>query len=122
MIDVSDWDDLVTSTYGKHYNFQQQNDCRSRGIFDLTIPSEYSEDNDMHDSIPEEINGEEMGVKFDVWLNSDLEKHKQNNNWSDWEAELFWERNFYPDIHTLANDLHKKGLIEAGTYSIKIDW
>lgn len=34
---------------------------------------------------------------------------------------LFWERNFYPDINTLANDLYKKGLIKKGEYLIVID-
>lgn len=35
---------------------------------------------------------------------------------------LFWMRSFYPNIQTVANDLYKQGLIEAGDYSIKIDW
>ncbi len=70
-IDVSDWDDLVIETYGKPYNFQQQRGCQSRGIVNITIPSKYTDDEEMHDSIPEEINGEEMGVKFKVWLERD---------------------------------------------------
>jgi hypothetical protein len=35
---------------------------------------------------------------------------------------MFWERNFYPDTYTVANDLYDKGLIEAGDYIINIDW
>lgn len=70
-IDVSDWDNLVRKTYGKEYNFQQQNGCQGRGIFNLTIPSKYSEEEEMNDSIPEVVNGEEMGVKFEVWLARD---------------------------------------------------
>jgi len=38
MIDVWDWDKLVEETYGRTYCFQQQDDCRGRGIFDITIP------------------------------------------------------------------------------------
>ncbi len=40
----------------------------------------------------------------------------------DWEINLFCERNFYPDLHTIANDLYERGLIEAGEYVINIDW
>jgi len=119
MIEVSDWDNLVSETYGKIYSFQQQDGCQERGTFHLTVPSDYTEDDEMNDSIPEEVNGDEMGVKFDVWLEKDSKLH---NFGSDWENELFWERNFYPDINTVVNDLHKKGLIEAGSYIINIDW
>ncbi len=62
-----------------------------------------------------------MGVKFAAWLARDPLKpvgsHKEK-----WEIELFWARNFYPDIETVANDLHKKGLLKAGKYTINIDW
>lgn len=120
-IEVSDWDNLVRETYGRPYNFQQQNGCQGRGSFPITIPSEYAEDEDMNDSIPEVVNGNEMGVKFDVWLARDPNQPIPNQEY-DWELESFWERNFYPDIHTVANDLYKKGLIEKGEYQINIDW
>ena len=120
-IELEDWDDLVKSTYGKPYSFQQQNDCRDRGTFTIKVPSD-SEDEEYNDSISEQINGEEMGVKFNVWLNTNPKEHQERNNWDDWKVELFWERNFYPDIYTLANDLYSKGLIEKGEYDIKIDW
>ena len=97
----------------------------------------------MNDEIPEVINGDEMGVKFDVWLkrdpNAPLNPTKEelkncNYYWGksekderEWKNDkshirLFWERNFYPNVQTVANDLYEKGLIEAGNYSIKIDW
>ena len=75
----------------------------------------------MPDSISEKINGNEMGVKFSSWLvrnpeewNGDPEKVMF--------LDIFWERHFYPDIQMIANDLHEKGLIEAGNYTINIDW
>ena len=120
-IKLEDWDDLVKNTYGKPYSFQQQDDCRNRGIFTIEVPSD-SEDEEYNDSIPEEINGEEMGVKFNVWLNTNPKEHQERNNWDNWKVNLFWERNFYPDIYTLINDLYSKGLIEKGEYDIKIDW
>lgn len=30
VIDVSDWDQLVMDTYGRHYSFQQQDGCKER--------------------------------------------------------------------------------------------
>lgn len=120
MIEVSDWDKLVSDTYGKPYSFQQQDGCQPRGIFHLTIPSEYTCDDEMNDEIPEIINGETMGVKFEKWLERDPNEPVAGR--TDYGIGLWWDRNFYPDIHTVANDLHKRGLIEAGEYSIEIDW
>ena len=145
MIDVGDWDDLVSSTYDRIYCYQQQDGCRDRGSFDLTIPCEYadSEDAEMNDSIPEVINGNEMCVKFQVWLDRDpnaplnpskeeLKKcnyfyggsEEDEKAWKEDQGhiDMFWERNFYPNINVLANDLYNKGLIEAGEYVIDIDW
>lgn len=121
LIEVSDWDELVEKTYGKPYNFQQQEGCRDRGTFSLTVPSDFDNEEDMNDSIPDNANDEEMGVKFEVWLSRDPNQPLENQMY-EWENKLFWERNFYPSIYTLANDLHSKGLLEAGEYLINIDW
>lgn len=121
IVELSDWDELVKTTYNKPYNFQQQNGCQERGSYRIMIPSEYTEDEHMNDSIPEKINGEKMGVKFAIWLERDP-KQPVGDIIDDWRIELFWERNFYPDIHTVANDLYEKGLIEKGEYTIDIDW
>ncbi len=40
VIDVGDWDDLVTETYGRIYSFQQQDGCKERGTFQFEVPSE----------------------------------------------------------------------------------
>lgn len=142
MIDVNDWDELVSNTYGKIYSFQQQSGCQPRGIVNITIPDENWQEDEMNDKIPEIINDEiNMGVKFDVWLNrdpkailnpSDAELKACNyyhdssdrKQWCEYASHInmFWERNYYPCLQSVANDLHKKGLIEAGDYSIKIDW
>jgi hypothetical protein len=120
-IEFNDWDRLVKETYGRPYSFQQQEGCKERQVFPLSIPSKFPNDDEMNDSIPEEINGEEMGVKFDVWLVRDPKQPIKDQKW-EWELGLFWDRNFYPDIYTLANDLYVKGLIEKGEYVINIDW
>lgn len=119
VIDVSDWDKLVTETYGRPYSFQQQDGCKERQRVQITIPDETWEyDND---SILEEVNGAEMGVSFKAWLERDPKQELPNDK-NSWSLELFWERNFYPDVQMIANDLHAKGLIEAGSYVIDIDW
>ena len=117
MIEVGDWDKLVQNTYKRPYSFQQQNDCQDRGTVNITIPSQGTNDDDMHDSIPEEINGEKMGVKFEKWLARDP-KEWNGKKEDAMFVGIFWERNFYPDLQTVANDLYKKGLIEAGKYTI----
>lgn len=121
-IDVSDWDELVESTYGRPYNFQQQDDCKDRGIEHITVPDD-PEDFE-NDTIPEEVNGEEMGVSFKAWLARDPKQPLDTDD--EWDRknglQLFWFRNFYPHVSMIANDLHAKGLLPAGKYQIVIDW
>lgn len=122
VISVQDWDDLVAETYKRPYSFQQQDGCKERGNFNITIPDgAYDHEND---TIPEEVNGDEMGVSFKAWLDRDPEqKLDTEDNWErEYGLELFWGRNFYPDVQMVANDLHSKGLIPAGEYVIEIDW
>jgi hypothetical protein len=119
VIDVNDWDKLVSDTYGRIYNFQQQDDCKERQHVPITIPDEpYDYEND---SIPEVVNGKEMGVSFKAWLERDPKQPLPDRD-DKFGLQLFWERNFYPDVQMIANDLHAKGLIEAGDYKINIDW
>lgn len=121
IVDVDDWDELVSTTYGKVYSFQQQEGCKDRGIFTLDVPSKDTYDAEMNETIEELVNSEEMGVKFQQWLARDP-KQAIGEETEQWMIDLWWERNFYPDIHTIANDLHSKGLLEAGKYIINIDW
>jgi len=62
MIEVDDWDNFISDTYKKPYSFQQQEGCKSRGTFSFNVPSDYTDDDEMNDEIPIEINGEIMGV------------------------------------------------------------
>ena len=120
MVDDSDWDALVVETYGRPYAFQQQDGCQSRGLIHLTVPYSTYEGY-MHDEIPEEVNGELMGVTFAAWLARDPAKPLANQKY-DWELSMWWDRNFYPNLQMVANDLHEKGLLAAGDYIISIDW
>ena len=123
VIQISDWDEMVEQHYGKLYSFQQQDGCRDRGVFHLEVPNEgYDYEND---TVPEIVNGEKQGVSFKAWLERDPKAPLKNENNVDSDThsiELWWHRNFYPDIQMIANDLHAKGLLPAGEYMIEIDW
>lgn len=124
VIEVRDWDDLVEKTYGKPYSFQQQDGCKERQRVSLTVPGD-AEDYE-NDTLPEVVNHREMGVSFAAWLARDPKQNLvngENSSWnSSWRIDLWWERNFYPEVGTIANDLHARGLLPTGEYSIDIDW
>jgi hypothetical protein len=120
IVDHSDWDDFVEAVYGRPYCFQQQDGCKGRGTFEIYVPNN-GDDEYLADSIPEEVNGEEMGVKFSTWLARDPKAPLGLEDGQD-DIELFYHRNFYPDIEVLANDLHERGHLPAGEYTILIDW
>lgn len=121
IITVQDWDDLVEKTYGRPYSFQQQDGCKQRQTVYIKVP-DYPEDYE-NDSVPDEVNGEEMGVSFAAWQARDpKEWNGAPEDKRDWTIGLFWQRNFYPHVQMVANDLHSRGLIPAGEFGIEIDW
>jgi hypothetical protein len=124
VIDCHEWDKLVTATYGKPYCFQQQQGCQSRGRFNFSVPAE-AQDDEMNESLPEVVNDARMGVRFEVWKARDPKQPLSADDkcrHDQWAIDLWWHRNFYPDFQTVANDLHTKGLLTAGNYTIDIDW
>lgn len=123
IVSLQDWDELVQKTYGRPYAFQQQYGCRSRGTYTINVPEKYPDDYE-NDTIPEVVNGDEMGVSFKAWLARDPKQELKGRDLKTFGSgiDIFWERNFYPEISMLANDLHTKGLIEVGSYTINIDW
>lgn len=118
VVDSMDLDQLIRDTYGRPYNFQQQDGCQNRGYTEATVPEPDPEDFDQ-ETIPEVINGDDMGVSFAAWLARDPEAPVGGR--SDAIA-LFWERNFYPSQAMVLNDLHARGLLPPGEYMITIDW
>jgi len=119
IVDVSEFDRLVTDTYGRPYSFQQQDGCKGRGVDSFTVPSSgYDYKNA---TIPEVVNHEDMGVSFKAWKARDPEQLLTSSS-STSSLRLWWARNFYPSLQVVVNDLHERGLIETGTYTIDIDW
>ena len=121
VISLSDWDKLVQETYGRIYSFQQQDGCQDRGTYRFSVPLEDKPCDFENDTIPEVVNGEEMGVSFKAWLARDPKQPLKGQVY-DFERGMWWERNFYPCIDMVIEDLYKKGLIEEGKYTINIDW
>jgi len=132
LIEVRMWDDLVKKTYGKPYSFQQQDDCKPRGIFKFSVPSKWKPDDFENDEIPMVVNGSEMGVSFKAWLEKDpslpvkVSAFDGSDTIVDTDSQsdkaIVWERNFYPNASMIIEDLAKKGLLEDGDYIIEIDW
>lgn len=120
VIEVSEWDAFVKKTYGRPYSFQQQDGCKSRGVFRFHVPDKEAYDYD-RDIVPEIVNHEKMGVSFAAWLKRDPKTPLADGR-TDYGLDLWWGRNFYPDVQMIANDLHTKGLLPAGDYTINIDW
>lgn len=142
IVDSFDLDRLVQETYNKPYCFQQQDGCKPRGTVHVQVPQEYPYDYE-NEKIPEVINGQEMGVSFEAWLKRDgdapldcteAEAKASHYYWGKsaddlktWQESkshinMFFERNFYPSVEMILNDLHAKGLVDAGEYVIEIDW
>lgn len=119
MVEVQEWDKLVEETYKRSYCFQQQDGCKSRGIFTLTVPEDA--DDFENPTVPEVVNHDDMGVSFKAWCERDPKQELQGDS-DPSSLNLWWERNFYPEVQMVANDLHKRGLLEAGIYTIDIDW
>ncbi len=92
VMSVQEQDKLVCKTYGKFYNFQQQDGCKERGVHYLSVP-EPAEDFEK-DSIREVVNGDEMGVSFKAWLARDVKQTlaHQNNETVTW---IFSILNFF---------------------------
>lgn len=102
VIKDSDWDKLVVKTYDRPYTFQQQGDCRPRGVYPLEA---YEGELDDYSN-----------VSLEEWMNTPFD------GWNDYRQVMRWERDFYPHEEEIAQDLIKKGLMEAGDYKIMVDW
>jgi hypothetical protein len=118
VVELREWDRLVSDTYGRPYSLQQQDGCVSRGVRHFTVPPDYIEDFD-RTSIPEVVNHSEMGVSFEAWLTRDPDASIGKY---EFETQMWWHRNFYPHLSKVVEDLHNKGVLEEGEYAINIDW
>ena len=135
VIEESDWSNLVSQTYGRPYQYQQQDGGKQRGTERFTVPYPEMEEDFKNDTVPEIVNCEEArGVSFAAWLARDPSQLIPDKEYAfeittdelrrirEMSLSLWWDRNFYPDFQTVANDLHEKGLLDAGEYTLSLDW
>lgn len=122
VISCQDWDKLVTETYKRPYSFQQQDGCKERQHVNIIVPVNDPEDYE-NNTVPEIVNNSKRGVSFKAWLERDPnQKLEDLGSQQGWSLGLWWDRNFYPHVDMIINDLHKKGLLNEGEYLIDIDW
>jgi hypothetical protein len=120
LVNLDDWNNLVINTYNKPYAFQSQNKRNKISFFQIDVPLHFDNEELLPESIPE--GSSQYGVQFQSWLKRDPSQPIGDDK-NQWHIDIWWEQHFYPSIHTLANDLFKKGLIEEGTYIIKMkEW
>lgn len=112
MIESIAWNEFITAVYGRRYDYQQQDGCRSRGTVDFTASTE-GKIWGFDDATPEELmeHRYNMGVSLKSWLGTDPK-----------DLTIDWECHFYPSLDELAQDLCKRGLLPAGSYTLNIDW
>lgn len=127
IVSVRNLDTLVKNTYGIPYSFQQQDGCKPRGCnswFEVPMSKDEVDEYDFEATeIPEVINHEDMGVSFAAWLARDPNKPLDSDDRDkSWGIQMWYQRNFYPALEPLVQDLYNKGLIPAGEYYIDIDW
>ncbi|MFD3594317.1 hypothetical protein ACFWU5_16460 [Nocardia sp. NPDC058640] len=107
---------LVAETYGRPYRFQQQDDCQhgqnTVHLFDVPHPEGGWE------------SVEEFRACFadgtptvQEWANTPIGEYEHP-----WQAELHWEREFYPPFEAVIDDLYARGLIAVGSYGLHIWW
>lgn len=122
VIDVHDFDELVKTTYNRPYSFQQQDNCKPRQRVRISVPDKYPNDYE-NNTVPEEVNHQKQGVSFASWLSRDPKQKLSNpDDQEDYCTVIWWNRNFYPDVSMIINDLHSKGHLPTGSYIIDIDW
>lgn len=111
VIEDGDWDCFVTEVYGRPYCYQQQDGCRDRGVMRFTASAD-GRTWGFDDATPEELDARDgMGVSLKSWLAADGK-----------DSSIPWDRNFYPELEEVAQDLCKRGLVPPGSYTLNIDW
>lgn len=101
---------LVSEVYGRPYNFQQQGDMMGQESLKLfTVPTKYVEDH-------------WQAVSMKQWLEATPPGPASAPGIENFREQLRWRREFYPRLEEVVNDLHQRGLIDAGEYALHIWW
>ncbi len=94
LIDEGDFSELVRETYGKPYQFQQQEFLSQDSIRFFTVPEE----------------PDNYGLTLAEWVATPV------------VDEMSFYRDCYPELQMIVNDLHERELLPAGRYALHIWW
>lgn len=100
----------VTEHYGRPYKLQQQGDMLAQGSYvQITVPDEeaWDENPTLAEWQAATPPGEHPEGGYDPNVSTE---------------NMRWERDYYPSLEVVANDLHAKGLLDAGEYLIRVYW
>lgn len=136
----SEFSDLVSEVYGRPYRLQQQGDCYAQdSIIEITATEEdypddwvpYEDEITLEKWLSADPNAPIRNPRYDQYRELALQhpgKGYEKLEKDEWEGpgttthDLYWEREFYPPLEDLVNDLCKKGKIPAGDYVIHVWW
>lgn len=97
----------VTNHYGRPYHLQQQGDMMGQEV-------------STRFTVPDPEDGEWEGMEAPTLV--DWLKATPPTDEHDRTEILRWERDYYPQLGAVVNDLHTKGLLDAGEYLIYAEW
>lgn len=106
-----EFSELVREVYGRPYQFQQQEFMGQKTYYEFSVPAH-------------PLGDHYKAVPFQEWLEATPPGPAEPGKF---DSELFteglrWEREFYPEMEEIVNDLHQKGLIDPGEYALHIWW
>jgi hypothetical protein len=105
LISETEFSRLVSETYGRPYQLQQQGDMMGQDtMIRVTVP-----DDGKWGCIGDE-------ERFQEWKARDVTEPM------DYTERLWWLRDFYPPFNEVLDDLHRQGILPQGDYVIHVWW
>lgn len=99
----------VSELFGRPYQLQQQGDMLGQNSVVLM-------------QVPEEP--DDVGLpSLAEWSSRDVNQKPPGVAWDrDYLREMWWHREFYPDLQEVLNELHRLGELPEGEYAIHVSW
>ena len=106
----SEFSDLVRQTFERPYSLQQQGDMHSQESFvRFDVPADREEEEHW------------QAVSMEEWLAA-TPPDPEDRSMEAFTDRLRWDREFYPQLDSVANELHARGQLDAGTYVLHVWW
>ncbi|WP_043736189.1 hypothetical protein [Nocardia asiatica] len=103
LIDENTFSALVSHLHARPYRLQQQGDGLPQNtIVKITVPA---------------LEHDWPGIPLAEWAATPIGDYTYP-----WQAETHWEREYYPCLEDVVNDLHARGLLAAGNYALHVRW